>query len=421
MLLRKTALVASLFTATLGAACAPSESAVSSQCLTGVYGAVGDFVMITEGSKGPRYGFSDGRAGTVSEDASIVCLGEDGVEVEGTVLAKLPVRVTPSQFESKGITLAGQLLEPDGAGPDTPLVVFAHGSEDIGWINSARDPYQMVGRGVSAFVYDKRGTGQSEGEYSQNFPELAEDLVAASQTAKTLAEGRFGRFGIVGLSQGGWIAPLAAERANADFLFIGYGLVADILEEDAAQVQLEMQEGGYDDAARVKAKKLTDVTARLAVSDYKDGLEDLDRLRDTFKDEPWFGQIKGGFSGVILAMSTEELRSKGIPMFDRLNIDWSLVPIDVMRQVDVPQFWALAGQDREAPTQTTLGRLLTLRREGKDISIRVFPDADHGMWEFEQAGNGSRTYTKVTNGFHDLMADWAKGDLKPAYGASTTR
>ena len=114
-----------------------------------------------------------------------------------------------------------------------------------------------------------------------------------------------------------------------------------------------MQEAGYGADVKAKAKQLTDVTARLAVSNYKDGLEDLDALRDAFKDEAWFGQIKGGFSGVILAMSTDELRTKGIPMFDRLNIDWSLVPIEVMRKVDVQQFWALAGEDREAPTDTT--------------------------------------------------------------------
>ena len=63
---------------------------------------------------------------------------------------------------------------------------------------------------------------------------------------------------------------------------------------------------------------------------------------------------------------------------------------------------------------------MALREEGKEIAIRVFPGADHGMWEFEPAEDGSRTYTKVTDGFHDLMADWAKGDLKPAYGVSVS-
>ncbi len=152
------------------------------------------------------------------------------------------------------------LNAPRGAGKNTPLVFYAHGSENRGWVDSARDPYQMVGRGVSVFVYDKRGTGLSKGEYTQNFPRLADDLVAASREAKRLADGRYGRFGLVGLSQGGWIVPLAAARAKAEFLGIGYGLVVDIAEQDAAQVTKELRERGYGDDIIAKARTVTDIT-----------------------------------------------------------------------------------------------------------------------------------------------------------------
>ena len=101
------------------AACSPSDEAISSECVTGLYGSPGGCVMVTRGSKGPRFGFSDGRVGTVSEDDSFQCRGEGGVEVDGTVLARMPIRVTPSAFESQGVTLAGQLLEPEDASPDT--------------------------------------------------------------------------------------------------------------------------------------------------------------------------------------------------------------------------------------------------------------------------------------------------------------
>ncbi|MEO0330545.1 MAG: alpha/beta hydrolase, partial [Bacteroidota bacterium] len=94
------------------------------------------------------------------------------------------------------------MIEPAVAGPETPLVIFAHGSERSGWLDTHRDPYQMVGRGLSVFVYDKRGTGASGGDYSQNVPRLAADLALAAAEAQRLAEGRFGRFGLIGLSQG---------------------------------------------------------------------------------------------------------------------------------------------------------------------------------------------------------------------------
>lgn len=390
-------------------------------CVVGIYGSADSFVAITRRGDDFSYAFSDGRRGTINGDAGVAC-GYKAVSVDRNVIWKRrPIRVTNTVFISDGTALVGQLLEPNDAGSETPLVALAHGSEELGWIESVSYPYQFVGRGVSVFVYDKRGTGQSAGKYTQNFPQLADDLIAASLEAQRLAEGRYGRFGLFGFSQGGWIAPLAADASGADFIGIGYGLVVNILEEDASQVAMELREAGYGQDVISKAKTVTDVTARLAVSNYSDGLEELDLLRTRYGEEPWFQMIKGGFSGVILGMPTEELHEKGIPMFDRLNIDWSVKPMDVLVEVDVPQLWVLAEQDREAPIATTLERLQYLRRQGKDVTILVFPETDHGMWEFQQAPDGTRQITRITSGYYDVIADWAKGSLAPSYSRSNRR
>ncbi|MEO0576833.1 MAG: alpha/beta hydrolase [Pseudomonadota bacterium] len=396
-------------------------SANDTLCRAGVYGAAEPFVVITLRGAKAHYAFNDGRAGSITARGDVVCR-QDKVIVGATLaLHRRSLEITDTRFDAQGAVLAGQLLQPHDANADTPLIVYAHGSEELGWIEAAVDPYQMVARGVSVFVYDKRGTGKSTGTYSQNFPQLADDMVAASIEAKRLAAGRFGKFGVFGLSQGGWIAPLAADRAGADFIGIGYGLVVDILEEDAAQVALELSNAGFDADAIAKAKLLTDVTARLAVSGYSDGLDDLDRLREQYAEEAWYPVVRGGFTGVILGMTSDALRTDGIPMFDRLNIDWTLNPMAVLRDVDVPQLWILAEDDREAPYAKTLERLQSLRQQGKDISVFVFPDTDHGMWEYTQDENGKRTSTKVTDGFYRLMADWAKQRVAGQYGNSAAR
>lgn len=403
----------------------PSDTAIPltvvGECDVGLYVSpdTDAFVAVTRRDENIRYSLSDGRNGKVGDDIVSNC-GSNAVQIgEDELWPRQPINVTDTKFEVEGAVLAGQLLEPVDADVDTSLVIFAHGSEELGWIEAVPDLYQMVGRDVSVFVYDKRGTGQSTGQYSQNFPELADDLVAASAEARALANGRYGRLGLVGLSQGGWIAPLAAGRSGADFVGIGYGLVVDILEEDAAQVELELTEKGMSDDIIAIGKRITDVTARLAVSNYQDGLEELAALQTEYGDEIWFQDIRGGFSGVLLGMTPEQLRDDGIPMFDRLNIDWSLVPMDVLRDVDIPQLWVLAEADREAPVIKTLDRLNALKSEGKDITIFMFPDTDHGMWEFRQAADGSRVYTRVTDGFYDLMADWAKNAVEPPYGSSS--
>ena len=394
----------------------------TSQCQIGIFGDRDEFVSVTRRGDGFQYAYSDGRRGTIDESAPVECVsGAVRLRQTSEILSQIPLVVMDTTFDHRDATLAGQLLQPVDADGNTPLVVLAHGSEDAGWIESAVYPFQLVGRGVSVFVYDKRGTGRSTGTYSQNFPKLADDLVAASAEARRLAEDRYGRFGLLGFSQGGWIAPLATEASGAEFLGIGYGLVVDILEEDASQVELELREAGFGDDVIAKAKELTDVTARLAVSGYMDGLDDFDALKARYGQEDWFPRVKGGFTGVILGMSSDTLRSEGIPAYDRLDIDWSVKPLPVLRTVDVPQLWALAEDDREAPIETTLERLQLLRREGKDITLMVFPDTDHGLWEFERSPDGSRERTRVTNAYYDLLADWAKGELKPDYGSSYRR
>jgi hypothetical protein len=332
----------------------------------------------------------------------------------------IAIKVTDTRFPSGDVMLAGRLLELVDADETTPLIIYAHGSENAGWIGSSRDPYQMVGRGISVFVYDKRGTGLSEGKYSQNFPRLADDLAAAAAEAKRIAGGRFGRVGLVGLSQGGWVAPLAAQEAQADFIVIGYGLVADIREEDADQVQNELREAGYDNGVLGIAREITDVTARIATSQYTDGLDELAEIQRRYSSQEWFSVIRGGYSGIFLNSSVEDLRARGVPQFNELDIDWTLDPMSVLRGVRVPQLWILAGEDREAPINLTLQRLQALRNEGSEIDITIFPNTDHGMWEYDQASDGTRDYLRITPGYYDLIADYIKRRPMGVYGRSAS-
>lgn len=403
----------------LAATAAPVPEAFSpAPCETGIFRQDQTaFVAVTQGGKGYGYTFSDGTVGNTQDAGALLACGKDAVLVRGKERwPKVALAESNTRFASNGVMLAGRLMEAPGAGRDTPLVVYAHGSEGSGWIDRARDPYQLVGRGVSVFVYDKRGTGLSEGEYTQNFPRLADDLVAASREAQRLAQGRYGRFGLMGVSQGGWIVPLAQARAKADFIGIAYGLAVDITEQDAAQVAMELRDRGYGGDVIAKARTMTDITARLVKSGYQDGLDDLAGVQQRFGKESWFSLIKGGYTGVFLGMPVEELRKNGVPRFDKLDIDWSLDPVQVLSQVAVPQLWALAEDDRQAPPAVTVERLTALRGRGQLISVYLFPQADHGMRSYAQAPDGTRKPTVITPGFYDLMADWAKGGVNGAYG-----
>jgi hypothetical protein len=108
---------------------------------------------------------------------------------------QIPLTLTDTHFSSIETQLVGRLIEPGGAvANERPLVVMVHGSERTSPLNSVY-AYSLAAQGVSVFVYDKRGTGASEGDYTQNFELLASDAAAALAHAQTLARGRFGRSG----------------------------------------------------------------------------------------------------------------------------------------------------------------------------------------------------------------------------------
>lgn len=115
-------------------------------------------------------------------------------------------------FRNNDVALEGTLYKPDAAEP-YPLIVATHPSGE-GLRNSEifihlREVFPEIGIGV--FLYDRRGSGKSKGNFeSSTFHDLAQDLIAAVENLNGRNDIDSEKIAIWGLSQGGWIAPLAA-------------------------------------------------------------------------------------------------------------------------------------------------------------------------------------------------------------------
>lgn len=216
--MRMVALVGWAMVAMASVSAAPAMA--SGACMEGAYGdGQGDIVVLGAPAAAPaaeqRYLFLDGRRGAIgAADGPVTCSGDKvSITTSDGSLKRLPriaLKATPAKFNSAGTELSGQLLEPAGAiDPERPLVVLVHGSERTMAVSNIYGP-MLAAQGISIFSYHKRGTGESEGEYTQNFELLADDAAAALRQARKMAAGRFGRAGFFGGSQGGWVAPLAA-------------------------------------------------------------------------------------------------------------------------------------------------------------------------------------------------------------------
>src|SRR5262249_2121005 len=154
-----------------------------------------------------------------------------------------------------------------------PIVVLVHGAER----ESARESYALQrllpAENVGAFVYDKRGTGNSEGKYTQDFNTLADDAVAAMREARRIAGPRSARIGYQGGSQGGWVAPLAATLAPVDFVIVSFGLAVSVIDEDQQEVALEMRLKGHKQQEILKALEIASAAEAVFESGFTKGFE----------------------------------------------------------------------------------------------------------------------------------------------------
>ena len=82
---------------------------------------------------------------------------------------------------------------------------------------------------------------------------------------------------------------------------------------------------------------------------------------------------------MMLRMSNAELRRIGRARFDNLELIWDYDAVAALRRLRTPLLWVLAGEDREAPIETTRAALAELRAAGQPIDVYLFPGTDHGM------------------------------------------
>ncbi|MFJ2990363.1 alpha/beta hydrolase family protein [Collimonas sp. NPDC087041] len=316
--------------------------------------------------------------------------------------SRLPLRITRTRFMSGAVQLNGELIEPMAGGDKPPLFVLVHGSESSAAVDSNNHAFLMASQGVAAFVFDKRGTGASGGVYTQDFVLLAGDAAAAVGEARRLSAGRVGRVGLVGFSQGGWVAPLAALKAQADFLVVGYGVIGTPIEQDQWQVDYQLRQLGYGEDVIGKARTLTALAGNVAASDFRHGMPQLLRVKDKYADEPWLPKVDGQYTGTLLRGEVERARSESP------QVIWHYDSLAVLRQLAIPQLWVFAQDDSVAPSAPTIARLNTLRRSGKNIEIAVFPQTDHGIRSFSVKPDGSRKYLAYAAGYDQLLADWMR-------------
>ncbi|WP_291414911.1 prolyl oligopeptidase family serine peptidase [Actinophytocola sp.] len=159
------------------------------------------------------------------------------------------VRTTDVSFRTAdGITLGGTVFAPRGASGKLPGLLLVHGSGTggPGYREHLRGEAEAFAeQGMVVLAPDKREKDYTR--FHRDFGQLADDALRAFAVLRARPEVDPAKAGMWGLSEGGWVVPIAAERsADVKFVVLAAGSAMSPVRQQAWNVTNKMAVSGIN-------------------------------------------------------------------------------------------------------------------------------------------------------------------------------
>jgi pimeloyl-ACP methyl ester carboxylesterase len=216
-----------------------------------------------------------------------------------------------------------------------------------------------VGIGVATF--DRRGEGESTGDSSRGRFELqVEDALAVLQALD--AE----RVGLWGISQGGWIGPLAAAASDeVAFLVLIASTGVTPAEQMMYAVEKQLLLAGYGEDVVARALELRQRFEEWVHTRAPEPDEKLAADLRAGLDEPWWSQVW---------LPPTLLDEEGLRLWiEEMDFD----PRPVFARVHVPALLFYGEADSWTPVEPSVAAWRAAR--GSEVEIVVVPGAEHDL------------------------------------------
>lgn len=214
------------------------------------------------------------------------------LHVKKTTAPKKPYIREDITFYNGDLKLSGMVYHPRSKLQETSkYVVLVHGSGN----QTRYAPYYislghlLSKKGVGVLLYDKRGTGASEGNFEKaSMEDLAEDAFAALNYLKNRTDIKISDIGFLATSQGGWIAPIAAnKKGSCDFLILNVSPSVSVFEQDIHRVKYSMESDGWNQATIDSALYYTQLYFEFTKNNKTKTWKKLKKLSQELKEKEW--------------------------------------------------------------------------------------------------------------------------------------
>ena len=300
-------------------------------------------------------------------------------------------------FRNEDVLFKGTLIKPDTNIP-CPVIVVTHtsnaGTRDFGVYQHLANLLPPLG--IAVFLYDRRGSGESSGDFeTATFFDLAADAQAAIEHLKLRSDIDPKHIGIWGMSQGGWVAPLAASRsAEVAFVVAVSAVGASPAEQMDYSAEYGLRERGFPDEAIAQMLEL-----RALVNEVYRGKADRTRVQEklnALRNEAWFP----------FAYLGDDLPED--PTVEKWYQEMDFDPLPSIQNIHVPVLLLYGEQDPWVP----IARSIEVWKEygSDDLSVHQIKDANHFMISIPHSGIRGDDGPQVQE-YSTVLARWLKQQL----------
>jgi pimeloyl-ACP methyl ester carboxylesterase len=327
-----------------------------------------------------------------------------------------PIVVEEIRFQSGRFRLVGDLQIPTAEG-DYPVIVMVHG--DGGIDRTCFGIYQPIVErflraGYAVFSWDKPGTGESTGSLAQDSEVLSQRasiLVRAIELLKEHPALDPERIGVWGISQAGYVVPLAMTM-NADiaFLIVTSGPAMDSYEQGAYLTgQLAFCAGASEEEGRLIEQQMAKADRAMTYEEYRENIVAL-------HEHPVLIE-----QGIRPTIAPEDEWSPE----DRSRLSF-FNPIEVIEETTIPVLAIFGERDRQVdPFQGSQAYERALQKAGNQhYLVEVVPETDHNIVLSETGCIAERDRRSMADWLNyapeylDLMEEWL---VQLSTSASTPR
>jgi pimeloyl-ACP methyl ester carboxylesterase len=299
-------------------------------------------------------------------------------------------------FRSDKFTLVGDLRKPEGSGPH-PVILMIHGSG--GATRDGAVPFTpmiatFLRQGFAVLSWDKPGSGESKGEFETGFTSTgrARIIVDAIEALSENPDIDLSNVGLWGLSQAGWVMPMALEMTDkVTFMISVSGGGEDGIEQGAYQVSRVIQcNGGSEEEVATVERYWANMNKATTYDEYREAVQIL-------------LDIPGIYENYGLVLNEEKNWSPWPREWDAF-----FDPTDVLKKTTIPVLAFFGEMDKNIdPVQGAQAYEAALKAAGNQhYQVEVLENTGHVMMPAETGCLGEISGTQYVPEYLEILEMW---------------